>query len=121
MASATVRVHGGKEVQRAFKQVDKHLVTDFGNALKKAAEPVAELARDKVTRYQGASVRTIRTRRQGPRVWVEQGARKVTGKRGDFGALQMRTVLMPALDERADEVFAAVEVTLGRWAAGAGF
>lgn len=121
MASATIKVYGAKEVSAAFRKVDKNLAKEFGNDLKKAAEPVAVTARAKVTRYRGAKVSTIKTRRSGPRVFVEQGARKVTGKRGDFGALQMRTVLEPALDERADEVFDQVEEVLNKYARSAGF
>lgn len=121
MASAGVKVYGAKEVTAAFRKVDKELAKQFGNDLKKAAEPVAVAARSKVTRYRGAKVTTIKTRRTGPRVFVEQGARKVTGKRGDFGALQLRTVLVPALEERTDEVFDEVEKVLDNYARSAGF
>lgn len=121
MAFATVKVEGVREVNAAFRKVDKDLAKQFGNDLKKAAEPVASTARQKVTRYRGAKVTTIRTRRSGPRVFVEQGARKVTGKRPDFGALQMRTVLIPALEERTDEVFDQVEQVLNNYARSAGF
>lgn len=121
MAAATIRVHGAREVVAAFRKVDKKLAAQFGNDLKKAAAPVTDTARAKVTRYHGAKVNTIRARRSGPRVFVEQGARKVTGKRGDFGALQMRTVLMPALEERSGEVFDRVEEVLNNYARSAGF
>ena len=121
MAAATVRIHGVKEVTKAFREIDGDLAKQFGNDLKEAAEPVAVSARDKETRYAGASVNTIRARRAGPRVFVGQGARKVTGLRGDFGALQMRTVLMPALDEKANEVYSRVEKVLDGYARGAGF
>lgn len=121
MATSTVRVHGIKEVNAAFRKIDKQLASQFGADLKKAAEPVATTARQKVTRYAGASVNTIRTRRSGPTVLVEQGARKVTGKRPDFGALQMRTVLVPALDEQAAEVYDRVDKVLSSYADRAGF
>lgn len=119
--SVEIRVHGVREVSAAFRTVDRKLASDFGGDLKKAAEPVAVAGRQKVTRFQGASVKTIRTKRSGPRVFVEQGARKVTGNRGDFGALQMRTVLVPALEEQSDEVFDNVEKVLEHYARVTGF
>lgn len=117
----TVRVQGIREVSAAFRQVDRALMRQFGDDLKKAAEPVAELARGKVTRYRGAKVSSIRAKRSGSNVYVEQGAKKVTGRRGDFGSLQMRTVLIPALDEKSGEVFQAVTRALDGYANSAGF
>lgn len=121
MAGATIRIEGARQVSAAFKGIDRKLQSDFLNELKKTAQPVAEDAKGKVTRYAGASVNTIRPRRSGVRVFVEQSARKVTGKRGDFGALQMRTVLEPALEENADGVFRDVQGVLDRYARSEGF
>ncbi len=116
-----VRVHGLREVNAAFRKVDSSLAREFGNDLKKAAAPVVAAARSKETRWRGASINTIRAKRSGPRVFVEQSARKKTGLRGDFGALQMRSALEPALDERANAVFTEVELVLNRYANSAGF
>ncbi len=121
MANATIHVHGVREVNRAFRQIDRQLAKEFGGDLKDAAAPVVSSAKGKVTRYQGAKVSTIRARRAGARVYVEQSAKKVTGLRFDFGALQMRTVLIPALDENANQVFDAVEHVLNKYANSAGF
>lgn len=118
---STVRVEGVREVNAAFRKIDKKLAREFGNDLKKAAAPVVETARQKETKWQGASVGTIRAKRSGPRVFVEQSARKKTGKRSDFGALQMREALVPALDEETTEVFALVTVVLDKYANSAGF
>ena len=116
----TVRVFGVAEVNRAFRQVDRSLASEFGADLKAAAAPVVAAAKAK-ERWQGASINTIRAKRAGARVYVEQSAKKVTGKRGDFGALQMRQALIPALDENAAEVFAGVELVLDKYADHAGF
>jgi len=120
MADLTVRVYGVQEVNRAFRQVDRSLASEFGKDLKLAAEPVVRAAKAK-ERWQGASIGTIRAKRAGARVYVEQSAKKVTGKRGDFGALQMRQALIPALDENAAEVFAEVDHVLNKYADHAGF
>jgi hypothetical protein len=121
MAAATVRIHGVRETVAAFRAIDAKLARQFGNDLRQAAEPVAATARTKVTRYAGASINTIRPKRSGVRVFVEQGARKVTGKRGDFGALQMRNVLEPALDERADDVYREVDRVFREYSTAEGF
>jgi hypothetical protein len=116
----TVRVHGLREVNAAFRKVDLQLAKDFGEDLKKAAEPVVRDAKAKEI-WRGASINTIRAKRSGPRVFVEQSARKKTGLRPDFGALQMRRALEPALEENADEVFIEVDAVLNRYANSAGF
>ncbi len=121
MSGASVRVHGIREVNAAFRKIDSKLAKDFGNDLKKAAAPVVEETQALEARWRGASIGTIRAKRSGPRVFVEQSARKRTGLRGDFGALQMRQALEPALADKADVVFTEVEQVLNRYADSAGF
>jgi hypothetical protein len=118
--NATVRVQGVREVQKAFRGVDRSLAAEFGQDLQKAAEPVAQAARAK-EKWQGASINTIRTRRRGVNIYVEQSARKVTGLRGDYGALQMRQALEPALDENSGKVFSEVASVLDKYANREGF
>jgi hypothetical protein len=120
MAAATVRITGLKELQRALRQVDKSLGADFKNELKKAGEPVARSAAAKLARYQGAST-NVRVHALGKGVFVRQQARKVTGLRGDFGAVQMRNAFEPALDENQHRIVSDVEDALGRWINSAGF
>ncbi len=45
-------------------------------------------------------------------VAVQQSARKVTGLRGDFGALQMRKALIPASQSKLDEIEREMERAL---------
>ncbi len=118
--NATVRVYGIQEVNKAFRQIDKSLAGQLGADLKEAAAPVVAAAKGK-EKWRGASINTIVSRRTGLRVFVYQNAPKVTGKRGDYGALQMRQALEPALDENADEVYSHVERVLDRYANEAGF
>jgi hypothetical protein len=119
--AVTVRVYGLRELNAKLSEYDALLRTQLGDDLKEAAQPVAEDTKDKVSRYQGVSLSTIRTRRRGLRIWVEQGARKVTGLRGDFGALQMRKGLIPALEENRDDILIATERALGEFAKESGF
>lgn len=118
--AGTVRVTGVKETTRALREVDGKLSRDFGKDLQAAADPVVADAKQLVTRYAGASVSTIRSRRAGPNVYVEQGARKVDGQHGWFGALQMRNVLVPALDQNTDGVLSGAEQVLDKYAGAAG-
>lgn len=121
MPSFTVRVSGLRETVAAFRRIDGSLVKEVRDALKEAAEPVASSARQKISRYRGASLGTIRPRASGASVFVRQDARKVTGRRGDFGALQMRKGLEPALEENAEEVVSKVDDALGKLAGESGF
>lgn len=91
--------------------------------LRKAAEPVRDDAtrlfltritpRTQATRY-GISVRRTGV------VAVEQRKRRTTGKRPDFGGLQMREALVPSLNNNQAEVLAhldrAIEKMSQRWA-----
>jgi hypothetical protein len=117
---ATVRVEGVAKVQKAFRGIEKSLATEFGKDLQKAAEPVVQAAKSK-ERWQGASIATIRSRRRGINVYVEQSAHKVTGKRADYGELQMRQALVPALDENESKVFDEVDRVLDEYANKEGF
>jgi len=110
-----------RPVVKAFAAIDVDLKKRLGDDLKEAAAPVVETARQLVERYPGAKVNTITSRRLGPRVWVQQGAKKVTGRRPDFGALQMTKVLMPAATQREEEVRRGVNSALNRYAIEAGF
>jgi hypothetical protein len=115
-----VRVKGLREVQRAFRQVDKSLGQEFRDELKKAGEPVARSAAAKLTRWTGAST-NVKTHVLGKGVYVRQQKRKVTGLRGDFGALQMRSAFIPALMENEQGIYRDVEQALDRFARKAGF
>ena len=105
----TVRVKGLRELQRDLRKVEKGLRKEVDASLKLAAEPVVEQARANLARYAGAKLNTIKPRVNTGRVYVRQNARKVTGKRPDFGSLQMRVGLIPALQERQGEVIRIME------------
>ena len=121
MAAATVRVRGLRETQRALQKVNKEAAKTVRDALKEATEPVASDARSRLSRYAGASVGTIGPRATNRGVFVTQRARKKTGKRGDFGVLQMQEVLVPALEEHEGEIVERVDDALERLARSARF
>lgn len=113
-STSTVRIHGLREAQRALQKVNREAAKRVRDTLKQVAEPVAEDARTKLARYPGASVGTIGPRATMRGVFVTQRARKVTGSRPDFGALQMTRVLIPALEENEDMVLDEVEQALDK-------
>jgi hypothetical protein len=121
VASSTVRIKGLRETIRAFNKLEASVALEIRNELKDLAEPVAETARQKISRYAGASVGTIGPRASVRGAFVTQRAKKVTGQRADFGALQMTRGMIPALEEHEDEIVSGVEKTLDRLTATAGF
>lgn len=115
----TVRVRGLREVQRGVRNFNESVGKDLTAELKKAAEPVAASARQKLTRYQGVSL-NVQPVAFAASVRVRQQQRKVTGLRGDFGALQMRRAFIPALTEQAPNVVRNIETAIDRFADQAG-
>jgi hypothetical protein len=114
----TVRVHGLRELQSALKKADGGLDKMLKAELKKAGDLVKGDATGKGSRYSGIGPYRTAVRSRG--VAVEQSKGKVTGLRGDFGALQMRNVLEPSLQENEAEARRIVEHGLERLISSAG-
>ena len=104
-APTTLRVKGVRELVRAADAAGKETKKLVRDRLRQIAEPVLADARSKLARYdeRSASRLGISVRRTGS-VSVEQRLRATTGARPDFGALQMREALVPALDENTDRI-----------------
>lgn len=111
----TVRVEGLRELIRAADNAGKETKKLVRGELRKAAEPVRDEARRLFAPVdaKSASRYGISVRRSGI-VSVEQRLRKTTGLHPEFGALQMRTALEPALDSKADEVGERMEAAVDR-------
>lgn len=119
---STIRVKGLKELTRDFKKMDKELSKDVRGELKDAGDIVRVEATSRFSGYDARSAAGYKTRvRSAGFVSVEQSLRRVTGKRGDYGALQMRKALGPALDDKTDEVVKTLDKMLGRLAGENGF
>lgn len=119
MAAFTVRVKGLREAQAALRKLDGQVRKDFRAELKKAAEPVVPAVKSRLARFQGVSL-NVSPHVLGAKVVVRQNAKKVTGRRGDFGATQMTKAFIPAADEKADTVRAELETGLGHFIDDAG-
>ena len=118
--AATVRLHGLREVNRAFNRIDKEVVGEIKAELKKVAEPVAADARGRIGRYRGASTSTIKPYATMKGVVVRQQARKRTGRHAQVGSLQMGH-LIGALEDHEDEIREDVEDLLDWLARKEGF
>lgn len=97
MADATLRVTGYREFVRACDRAGKESKKEVRAALREVGNLVkVEGAKrfENVDARSAAGFRTV-VRQRG--VSVEQSLRKTTGLRPDFGALQMRKALLPAL------------------------
>jgi hypothetical protein len=118
-------VEGYTQLDWAFrkvsKEVDPQSSARMRGEFKAAAEPVASSAREKISRFEGASLATIHPVATARGIFVVQDARKVSGLRGDFGNLQLRTGLEPALEENKELVLRRIEHALDRVGLEAGF
>jgi hypothetical protein len=120
VASGFVTVEGYREVDRALRKVNRDKDREFRAEFAKAGEHVRDSARSKVARYAGSRTDTIISKALARGVFVVQNAPKVSGARGDYGALQMRH-LLAARAEEMDRTVEALEDALDRVADRAGF
>lgn len=110
----TLRVKGYREFLRAASRAEKESKKEVRAALREVAEPVrAEAASlfETVDPRSAAGYR-VRVRQRG--VSVEQSLRKTTGKHPEFGALQMREALLPALARKEGEIERGMEDAIDR-------
>jgi hypothetical protein len=111
--AGTVRVTGLRETRKAFEKGSDEL-KGFEEELKRIAEPVARDVSHRLGKYDSRSAGGVKVRRHGFEVSVRQTLRKTTGKRGDYGSLQMREAFLPALSQHEPEVNREVEQWLDR-------
>lgn len=96
-----------------MERLEKGSTQTIRAALMQVAEPVAASARQRISAYAGARTNTIRPKATGVgTVYVRQNARKRTGKRPDFGSLQMRKGLIPALGQNEERIERGLESAL---------
>lgn len=111
----TIRVKGLRQLLRATDQADKNTKKLVRDELRKAAEPVRAEAMLRFAQYDpksaaryGISVRRVGT------VAVEQRLRRTTGQHPEFGRLQMRKALVPALEHNTERVVGEIDNALER-------
>lgn len=101
---ATVRTTGIRELQRAARQAGGEAPKLLRARLKKVGDVVKTDAVERLAPLSERSASGFRVYVRQRGVSVEQSRRRTTGQRGDWGALQMRRILIPSLLENEDDV-----------------
>lgn len=107
--SRTLRVKGYREFLRATARAEKSVGKETRAAFKEVGEIVRLEAARLFDRFDAKSAAGYRTRVRQKGVAVEQSLRRVTGNRPDYGALQMREALLPAVEDKERETVKALE------------
>ena len=120
-----IRIKGQAELERAFMELRREVLTEMRPTLRKVAEPVRALAEEKAD----TSIRNI-----GPRwgrmrtgvtvrgVYVAPRSKRQGGSpRPNLAGLLMDRAMQPALDEKQDEVVAAFGLMVDESAVRNGF
>ena len=110
----TLVVKGYKEFLRACTRADADTKRFVRAAFRDVGEIVRRDAAERLTPYSQRSAQGLKVRVRQRGVAVEQSLRKVTGKRPDFGSLQMRKALLPALEQNNEKIDEAMEEALDR-------
>jgi hypothetical protein len=98
----TLVVKGYREFMRACNQGDKETKKYVRGVLREAGDIVRVDATRRFAPVDSPSAAGYRTRVRQRGVAVEQSIRKTTGKHPEYGALQMRQALLPALLSNED-------------------
>jgi len=93
----TFRVEGYREFMRACTRAEPDTKRYVRQAFRQVGDAVRADASSLFAPYDARSAARFRTYITQNGVAVGQSLRKTTGKRGDYGALQMRKALLPAL------------------------
>lgn len=100
----TVRVRGYREFLRAADRAGRESKKEVRETLRDVGEVVRVEGQRRFERYDTRSAAGYRVRVRARGVSVEQTLRRTTGLRPDYGALQMRVALIPALESKEPEV-----------------
>lgn len=112
--AGSVKVEGLREFQRALAKADPALRREIRAVYREVGDVVKADAASRFSRIDSGSAAGFKTRVRQRGVSVEQSRRRVTGKRGDYGALQMRRALVPALGAKQSEVMEGFEQAIDK-------
>ena len=110
--NATLVVKGYKEFLKAAKDAGSVTNREVRAAFRRSGEIVRADAAQRLTKYSTTSAAGLKIRVRQRGVAVEQSLRKTTGAHPQYGALQMRKALLPALARNEPAVEAEFEKAL---------
>jgi hypothetical protein len=116
----SIRIFGLDELDRAFQQMRKEVLKELRPQLRQAGEIVRAEGQSLFSRIDVGSAAGYKVRVRQRGVAVEQSLPRVTGLRGDYGALQMNIALLPALQSKEAEVVSKIEQMIEDAASDAG-
>jgi hypothetical protein len=115
MASATIKVEGLRGLQRASRAAGKETAREVTRALKDAAVPVQQTAQRLAATdaRAGAKWSGMRIGATTKKVYVAPSARRTGGSpRPNFAGRLMSRAMLPALEQKQDEVMRRMEKAL---------
>jgi hypothetical protein len=112
--AATVRVTNYRETMRALARSDAASRKAVRAEFRHVGDLVKQDAAQRFSRYDAKSAAGYRTRVRQRGIAVEQSLRRTTGRHPEFGALQMRRALVPALESNEEGTVRALEEALDR-------
>jgi hypothetical protein len=116
VGEGSVRVEGLRELNAALGKFAKDAQKELQKELRAVAEPIAADTRSRLGGLGGRTVAGVSAGSSAGAAIVRQRARRTTGLRPDFGALQMRRGFLPALKAGEPGVIRAVDEMLDRLA-----
>lgn len=120
--TATIKVRGLRELQRALKAIDRELAREIDGELRGIAQAVADDAKARFSTIDARSASGFRPRLRGfGKVVVEQRRKRTTGLHPEYGALQMTRALIPAMWGKRTDVEHALESMIDHLADRHGF
>jgi hypothetical protein len=117
MATGSVRVEGLRELNRDLAKFSKDAQRGLQKELRAIAEPIAQDVRARVSRFGAVTAGGVTPGTRAGAAYVRQRAKKTSGLRPDFGALQMRRGFLPALEANEAGTIRLVDAMLDRLAA----
>jgi hypothetical protein len=111
---ATLRLNGYRELMRATAQADRESKRYVRETFREVGQIVQREATIRFSPVDWGSAIGYRTRVRQRGVAVEQSRKRTTGLRPDYGSLQMRRALLPALMANADTLERELERALDR-------
>lgn len=110
----TLIVKGYSDLIRSFDRSQAQLGFELRNELKEVGELVRVDAAARFKHYNARSAAGYRTYVTRKAVNVSQSIKRTTGRNPEYGALQMRKALLPALDAKEGQIMLGFEKVLDK-------